>query len=155
MDPKVINRDIHGNVNPWGMAPPVGRDYVRDIHPLSHGNAIGIGMADAVHRRLVRKVQRKPTYVNGLTSGALACLKIPATFASDRACLEAIWKTTGRLNRADVTYCWIRNTQDLTELAISTNAQVSEAQADSVEKLGSPLELEFDAQGDLTGALSS
>ncbi|MBI4892425.1 MAG: hypothetical protein HY821_17505 [Acidobacteria bacterium] len=153
MDPKVINRDIHGNLNPWDSAPQVGRIYVRNIHPLSHGNAIGIGMADAVHRQLVRKMERKSTYVNGLTSGALACLKTPAAFPSDRACLEAIWKTTGRLDPSAITYCWIRNTQDLTELAISVTAKMRKEQEHELECLGEPRPLRFDERGDLVEAL--
>jgi hypothetical protein len=95
MDPKVINRDIHGNMNPWPFAPRVGRVILRDIHPLSYGNAIGIGMADAVHRRLLAKVKRRPTYVNGITSGALACLRTPASFATDRLCLESLPRRRG------------------------------------------------------------
>ena len=153
MDPKIINRDIHGNVNPWPFAPTVGRVIGRRLHPLSYGNAIGIGMADAVHRQLVRAMKRRPTYVNGLTSGALACLKIPATFRSDRECLLALARTTGRLRPEELTLAWIRNTQDLTVLALSENLLPEALSNSHVELLAPPRPLEFDPSGDLAGWL--
>lgn len=150
MDPKVINRDIHGNVNPWPFAPRVGRVILRDMHPLSYGNAIGIGMADTVHRRLVRKVKRRPTYVNGITSGALACLKTPAVFATDRQSLESIWKTTGKLDPSELAIGWIRNTQDLTVLALSENLLSRILPGHEVEILAAPRTFDYDGRGDLT-----
>jgi hypothetical protein len=149
MDPKIINRDIHGNVNPWPFAPRVGRVIARGLHPLSYGNAIGIGMADAVHQRLVRAMKRRPTYVNGLTSGALACLKIPATFRSDRECLAALRRSTGKLRPEELGIAWIRNTQDLTVLALSECLLAEALSHPHVELMAPPRPLEFDPAGDL------
>jgi len=149
MDPKIINRDIHGNVNPWPFAPRVGRVIARGLHPLSYGNAIGIGMADAVHQRLVRAMKRRPTYVNGLTSGALACLKIPATFRSDRECLAALRRSTGKLRPEELGIAWIRNTQDLTVLALSECLLAEALSHPHVELMALPRPLEFDPAGDL------
>jgi len=149
MDPKIINRHIHGYLNPWPYAPWVGRVVARGLHPLSYGNAIGIGMADAVHQRLVKAMKRRPTYVNGLTSGALACLKIPATFRNDRECLEAVARSTGKLRAEELGLVWIRNTQDLTVAAVS-ECLLREALAQPhVELLRQPQPLEFDERGDL------
>lgn len=149
MDPKIINRDIHGNVNPWPFAPRVGRVIARGLHPLSYGNAIGIGMADAVLARLVRAMRKRPTYVNGLTSGALACLKIPATFRSDRDCLHALARSTGKLRGSDLALAWIRNTQDLTLLALSENLLPQALAQPHVELVAPPRPLEFDPSGHL------
>ncbi len=149
MDPKIINRDIHGNVNPWPFAPRVGRVIARGLHPLSYGNAIGIGMADAVLERLVRAMRRRPTYVNGLTSGALACLKIPATFRSDRECLEALARTTGKPRGAELGIVWIRNTQDLTVVGLSENLLKEALRRPYVELAARRRRLEFDAAGNL------
>jgi len=149
MDPKIINRDIHGGVNPWPFAPRVGRVIARGLHPLSYGNAIGIGMADAVHERLVKAMKRRPTYVNGLTSGALACLKIPVTLRTDRECLEAVIRATGKLNPAELGLAWIRNTQDLTVAALSENLLGEALAQRHVELVRPPRPLEFDGRGDL------
>jgi len=155
MDPKVINRTIHGALNPWPFAPVVGRVVVRDLHPLSYGNAIGLGMADVVHRRVVRKMKRQPTYVNGITSGALASLRIPVTFPTDRDCIEAIWRTTGKQDPSDLAMGWIRNTQDLTVMAFTENMRDELAADPRIEIFSDPHELEFDARGDLIDQLAS
>ncbi len=149
MDPKIINRDIHGGVNPWPFAPRIGRVIARSLHPLSYGNAIGIGMADAVHQRLARAMKRRPTYVNGLASGALACLKIPATFRSDRECLAALARSTGKLDPRQLSLAWIRNTQDLTVLALSENLLEEALARPHVDMLAPPQPLAFDDAGDL------
>ncbi len=154
MDPKVINRDIHGALNPWPFAPRVERVYVRDLHPLSYGNAIGVGMADAVHRQVIRKMKRRATYVNGITSGALACLKIPANFASDRECLEALWRTTGRQHPSELTMGWIRSTQDLTVMAFTENLRSELEAGGQVEFLTNPQELRYTSKGDLADLLA-
>jgi len=149
MDPKIINRHIHGYLNPWPYASWVGRVVARGLHPLSYGNAIGIGMADAVHQRLVRAMKRRPTYVNGLTSGALACLKIPATFRNDRECLEAVARSTGKLAPEELGLVWIRNTQDLTVAAVSECLLREALRHPHMELLREPRPLEFDEKGDL------
>ena len=149
MDPKIINRDIHGGVNPWPFAPRVGRVIARRLHPLSYGNAIGIGMADAVHERLAKAMKRRPTYVNGLTSGALACLKIPVTLRTDRECLEAVIRATGKLKPEELGLAWIRNTQDLTVAALSENLLGEALAQRHVELVRPPRPLEFDGRGDL------
>jgi hypothetical protein len=99
-------------------------------------------------------MKRRPTYVNGITSGALACLRIPATFSSDRQCLDSIWSTTGRLDSSETTYCWIRNTQDLTTIAVSANLLPPLLANPDVEILSTPTDLTFDDSGDLVDALA-
>jgi hypothetical protein len=99
-------------------------------------------------------VKRRATYVNGITSGAMACLKTPAVFASDRQCLEAIWKTTGKLDPAQLAIGWIRNTQDLTVLALSENLLSRIPPGLEVETVAAARDLAFDAQGDLVDWLS-
>ena len=61
MDPKIINRNVSAEYNPWPGAPTIRRVYVRGMHPLSYGNAVGIGLAYLVHTPLIRLVKRGPT----------------------------------------------------------------------------------------------
>jgi hypothetical protein len=149
MDPKIVNRSIHGAYNPWPFAPRIGRIFLRDMHPLSYGNAIGLGMADVVHRRVLRKMKRRATYVNGFTSGALGSLRTPPHFASDRECLERLFATTGKLNPAELAVGWIRNSQDLTVLALSASLLPALAARPDLEILAPARALEFDSRGDL------
>jgi hypothetical protein len=121
MDAKVVNRGPSGEYNLWPGLPSIQRIFVRDLDPETHGNALGIGMADVTTDRLVRHIDWEPTRVNALSSGTPSRIRVPAHFAKDRECLQWVAATAGRLDAADVTYGWIRNTLELDRLAISPN----------------------------------
>ena len=76
-------------------------------------------MADVTTERLVRQIDWEPTLVNALSAGNPSRVRVPAHFATDRECLNWVAATAGKLDVADVTYGWIRNTLELDRLAIS------------------------------------
>jgi hypothetical protein len=119
MDAKVVNRGPNSEYNPWPGLPSVRRIFVRDLDPRSYGNAVGIGIADVTTERLVRHIDWEPTRVNALSSGTTSRIRVPVQFASDREALSWISGTAGKLDPADVTYGWIRNTLELDRLMIS------------------------------------
>ncbi|MCL4794133.1 MAG: hypothetical protein KJZ84_06205 [Bryobacteraceae bacterium] len=149
MDPKIINRNVSAEYNPWPGAPQIRRVYVRGLHPLSYGNAVGIGLADAVHSRLARLVKRGPTYLNALTSNNPAAARIPLNYSSDWKCLQALAATVGKLDSAQVTVGWIHNTQDLRRLAFTENLRGEIGQRSHLEITGGPQDWPFSRQGDL------
>jgi hypothetical protein len=91
------------------------------LDPETYGNALGIGMADVTTDRLVRHIDWEPTRVNALSSSTPSRIRVPVHFADDRECLHWVAATAGRLDPAQVTYGWIRNTLQLDRLAISPN----------------------------------
>ena len=121
MDAKVVNRGPTCEYNPWPGLPSVRRIFVRDLDPETHGNALGMGMADVTTDRLVRHIDWEPTRVNALSSSTPSRIRVPAHFASDRECLRWVAATAGKLDPAHVTYGWIRNTLQLERVAISHN----------------------------------
>jgi hypothetical protein len=121
MDAKVVNRGPSCEYNPWPHLPSIRRIFVRNLDPETYGNAMGIGMADVTTERLVRQIDWEPTRINALSSGIPSRIRVPAHFASDRECLRWVAATSGRLESADVTFGWIRNTLELDRLAISPN----------------------------------
>ena len=121
MDAKVVNRGPSCEYNPWPELPSIRRIFVRNLDPETYGNAMGIGMADITTERLVRQIDWEPTRINALSSGIPSRIRLPAHFASDRECLRWVAATSGRLEAADVTFGWIRNTLELDRLAISPN----------------------------------
>lgn len=149
MDTKVVNRGVNGEYNPWPNAPRIERIFLRDLSPMSYGNAVGIGMADVVHDRLLKKMKKKPTYVNSITASTPAAIRVPAHFASDRKCLEEFWPTVGKFDSKDIEICWIRNSQDLGLMAMTENLRPAIEANPNLEILGAARELEFDAQGNL------
>jgi hypothetical protein len=147
MDTKVINRGVNGEYNPWPDTPLVRRIYARGLSALTYHSAVGLGMADVVHDRLVNDVDWKPTYINSLTASTPACIRTPIHYPSDREALAAISPTVGKSNVSDVTYCRIRNTLELVRLEMSENLLSSVYS--NVKAVSAPFELRFDASGNL------
>ena len=141
MDAKVVNRGPDGESNPWPGLPSIGRIFVRDLAARSYGNAMGIGMADVTHDRLVRRIDWEPTRVNALSAGRPSRVRVPAHFASDRECVQWVAATAGKVDPADVTFGWIRNTLELDRLVISPNlrAQIEgQLQVDVEREIDAP-----------------
>jgi hypothetical protein len=149
MDLKVVNRGVHGEYNPWPNTPTVQRIFIRSLSDLSYGNAVGIGLADVIHDRLLDKVDVAAGRTNARTSGSLAAVRTPLHFPSDRECLDLLFKTVGKFNDSDVTVGWIRNTLDLGEMVVSENL-AGEIKGPAIEIAGPSFALQFDGSGDLT-----
>ena len=150
MDAKVVNRGEACEYNPWPGVPSIQRLFVRDLEPETHGNAMGIGMADVTTDRLVRQIDWEATRVNALSSGLPARIRVPLHFPSDRECLQWVAATAGKMNAEEVTYGWIRNTLALDRVVLSSNLRANVASQSHVE-----IEQEIDAEWDDRGNLVS
>ena len=148
MDTKVVNRGGDGP-NRWEHVPIVKRIFVRDLSRNTYGNAIGMGMADVVHDRLVEQVDFEATWVNALTASAPAPGFTPLHFATDRECIERVLPTCGKADTEDCTLVWIRNTLELEHALVSENVLPQIADNPGIHVLGKPRELPFDAAGNL------
>ncbi|MCF8039561.1 MAG: nickel-dependent lactate racemase [Desulfohalobiaceae bacterium] len=85
MDPNVIGswrRDAGERV------PDYRTLIVLDISQESHGNALGIGMADLTTKKVVAKIDYDVTYTNALTTGIWASSRIPVALEDDRQAVE-------------------------------------------------------------------
>ncbi|MDI7276554.1 MAG: lactate racemase domain-containing protein [Anaerolineae bacterium] len=126
--------------------PEVARVAVLDLTEETHGNALGIGLADLTTRRLVDRIDFKATYTNVITTGFLGTARIPITLDTDR---EVIAVALSGYQPAKVRMAVIRNTLELEEMLISEGL-VEEARANPSlvveEAVGA---LQFDAEGRL------
>jgi len=153
MDTKVINRSVYGEANLWPDTPRIERVFIRDLHENSYGNAVGLGMADIMHSRLLGKIDWHPTRINSLTASSPQAIRTPVHFPSDRECLERIMPTVGKLDLGEVTLAWMTNTMELATLKLSENLRNEIEKNPSLEILGKAEQLEFDEAGNL-GRLS-
>jgi hypothetical protein len=63
------------------------------LSPASHGNAIGVGLADFITRRLRDAIDEQKTFLNSFTTGHMDRVKIPATFRDDEELFERVaWR---------------------------------------------------------------
>ncbi len=146
MDTKIINRAISGEYNPFPDTPVVHRIYTRALTDLTYGSAVGLGLADVIHDRLLQQTNWKPTYINSLTASTPSAIRTPIHFPTDKDALAAIAPTVGKHDLSDVTYCRIRNTLDLVDVAVSEN--LIPALAPNVTVVSDPFEARFDTAGD-------
>lgn len=154
MDTKVVNRSVHGLYNPWSEAAHIERIFIRDLSGHSYGNAVGLGMADIVHDRLLAKTDWKPTMINSLTASTPAAIRTPLHFSTDRECLEKIAPTVGKLDISTLRIAWIANSLDLSPVVLSETI-LPEIQANPMlEILEGPKPFEWTANGDLVDWLA-
>jgi hypothetical protein len=148
MDAKVVNRGPACEYNPWPGLPSVQRIFVRDLDPKTHGNAMGIGMADVTTERLARAIDWKTTRVNALSSGLPSRIRLPVHFVNDRECLEWVSPTAGKMNPAEVSYGWIRNTLELDRVAVGVNVR-AEIEGRSDIEVENAIDVKWDQCGNL------
>ncbi len=149
MDTKVVNRGIDGEYNPWDTAPRIERVYLRGLSSQSYGNAVGFGMADIVHDRLLKQIDWTPTFINAMTSGRPASIRTPIHFPNDRECLGQIITTVGKFTHSEVTIGWIPNSLDIGTIVLSENLLDRITRSKNLELMGSAQDLPFDNTGDL------
>jgi hypothetical protein len=148
MDTKVANRGVNGEYNPWDTAPKFNRIFVRDLSALTYNSAVGLGMADIVTDRLVKRTNWEPTIINSLTANTPAAVRTPIHFPTDRECIERISPTVGKLDLSQVTYGWIRNTMELGRLALSENLR-EQVLANPLLEIEATVDFDFDGEGNL------
>ena len=61
----------------------------------SHGNAIGVGLADFITRRLRDAIDEQKTFLNAFTTGLMERAKIPMAFADDEELVTTIARRYG------------------------------------------------------------
>jgi hypothetical protein len=115
MDTNVIGlRGVKGHED-------LDRPRIRIIGALSlaeasHGNAIGVGLADFITQPLRARIDEEKTLINVLTTGDMDRAKIPATLADDQALVECI-----RSRYGDNRWMIIPNTLHLDRLYVSAD----------------------------------
>ncbi len=119
---------------------------VRDLTEASHGNAMGIGFADLIPRRLFEKIDLKATYTNGIASNTWSIVRIPITLENDRECIAVALE---KLSSGPARVIRIRNTLALDALQVSESLLDTLSGRPDIEVRGEPEEMTFDSGGNL------
>ncbi len=146
MDTNIIGRfRIPGVEEP--SEPEIKYLIVSDLSEQSHGNALGVGLADVTTRRLFEKIDFAATNQNVLTSTFLERAKIPLVAANDREALEIAMRCNWGVEPEDTRFVRIPNTLNLKELYVSENLVDEALSGGNVEIAGDAAEMEFDEEG--------
>src|SRR5216117_533479 len=148
MDTNVIGRPSNPH-EPFPADPKILWIVALDLTEESYGNATGIGNADFTTRRLVDKIDMKPTLINCITACAPNGAKIPATYENDREAIETALSCIGLTPPENARVLRIRNTLMLDEIEISEALLPEVAKREPLTRLGDPAPLAFDVAGRL------
>jgi hypothetical protein len=150
MDTNVIGRfRILGVEEP--ESPAVKYVVVGDVSEESHGNALGVGLADLTTQRLADRVERKAMNANVITSTFVERAKVPMVLESDEEALRTAIRCNWGVPPEETRLVRIPNTLHLEYLYVSEN-MVDEALAHAeTEVVGDPETLRFDQEGYLEG----
>jgi hypothetical protein len=121
MDPNIIGRlGIRGEPEP--ASPRIRAIVVRDLTPDSHGNALGIGLADVITRRLFTAIDFAAMYENVYTSAFLERAKVPVVAEDDAEAVAFGLRCCVPTAAADLRIVRIRDTRHLAEVRLSPAA---------------------------------
>ena len=148
MDTNVIGRPSNPH-EPFPADPKILWIVVLDLTEDSYGNAVGIGNADFTTRRLVDKIDMKPTLINAITACAPNGAKVPATYDTDREAIETALSCIGLTPPERARVIRIKNTLMLGEIEVSEAFAPDLATRPDLTPLGDPAPLPFDAAGRL------
>ena len=147
MDCYVIGRKRIIGEPEWPEAPDIRSLVVLDVTPTSHGNALGMGLADFTTQRLVDQIHWPSVRANILTSGNMERGKIPLPYETDRAAIEAASFRERSTPTGELRVVAIRDTLHLEYLLVS-EALLSEVQRqEDLAIVGEPQPMPFDGSG--------
>lgn len=148
MDTKVIGRVfVTGQSEP--KVPRVTRIVVLHLTEESHGNAIGIGLADFSTKEVLDQIDFAATAKNAVASMAPAQGKIPCIEANDREAIEAALATAALDEPGKARVIRIKNTNNIEKLWVSEALYEELKDNPDIELIQEGQELQFDENGHL------
>lgn len=127
--------------------PHIKKILVLDLTSETYGNALGIGIAHMITRRLYEKIDFKVTNMNTITSTFLDRSRIPMVFNTDKQAIEVglktIWNLPGKKPRIVI----IKNTLKLDEMFVSESIWEEIKERKNVKIISEWQEMNFDEEG--------
>ncbi len=148
MDTKVIGR-IMNIYEPPLDHPRITRIVLRDLTEKSHGNGLGVGLADFVTQRVADKLNRDYTDVNCVTAVTPEKGRLPIIGKTDQMAVDYAFASAGPVTSDDVRLCWIRNTATLDRMYVSETLLKEAVAQMGIEVTSGLCEMEFNGNGGL------
>jgi len=144
MDSNVVGRYYAG---PTGEGPSIQRIVVRDLTDATEGNAVGIGLADVVLERAVRKMDAVKTYMNSITAKTPEGARVALTMPDDRTALAIALACCVGIESPDARIVRAPDTKHLDLLWVSEPAIAAALETGRCDLVRLPAPIRFDRQG--------
>ncbi|PSP72553.1 DUF362 domain-containing protein [Halobacteriales archaeon QS_3_64_16] len=120
-------------------SPEIDRICVLGLTEATHGNGMGIGLADVTTTLVANAIDFEQVYANALTSSSLAKASLPVALPTDEQAVTAALTSVGTYDPEKSEVAWIRDSSHLSSF------RISEALADRL-----PAEAEIVGRSELT-----
>lgn len=148
MDVNVIGR-MYKLGEPEPERPRINRIAVLDLTEASHGNALGMGLADVTTERFHNKIDFAATYANVIAAGVLERGRTPVSVKNDQEAIRIALASIPGLAPEKARLIRIKNTLELEEFLISETLLSEAASNPDLEIKEPSVELKFDQEGNL------
>jgi len=146
MDPNITGRYATQYAS---GGPEIGKVVVLDLTQNTHGNAVGIGNADFITRRMFNRIDFERTYANSLTSTVTSCTRLPMILENDRQAILAAIKTCNARDLSKARVVRIKDTLHMGEIMVSESMLAEAREHPAIEILSEQEEMRFDGEGRL------
>lgn len=127
MDVNVIGRMMKLG-EPEPERPLIKRIIALDLTKQSHGNALGMGLADIITQKLHNKINFDATYENVISAGVLERGRMPVIAATEAHAIQIALNSLINIKPEDARVVRIKNTLELSYISIS-EALIEEAKS--------------------------
>ena len=154
MDPKIIGRlMIWGEEEP--ASPRIELIGVCDVTDESYSNALGMGLADFITRRLFERIDFQAIKENVLTSAFYQRAKVPLVLEDEREILEVCLRhfekrgesrpSCERRGEKDAKVIVIKDTLNISDMYVSESVLSQLRDRDDIEVVSAPKAVAFDS----------
>ncbi|WP_049982268.1 hypothetical protein [Halorubrum sp. BV1] len=144
MDTNVIGRRPFAINEPAPDRPDIKRIFVRGLTETTHGNAMGMGSADFVHRDLAAELDSSTSLINAITASTTRGVRLPPVVETDRAGLVASLSTVGVVDPETVRVLRATDTMRLDRLYASPALLEEARDRSDLRVVAEPTPIEFD-----------
>lgn len=148
-DTKVVGRIGLPLIAKEPQSPRIKRILVCNLTDGSEGNAVGVGIADFITRRLLDNIDMDALNMNTITGVCPEMGKIPLTLKNDREALEIAIKCVGLIPLPKLKIMRIKNTSLLSEIEISEGYEAELGKRNDLEVVTEKRPIAFDEEGNL------
>lgn len=129
----------------------VQRTCFLNLSEASHGNALGVGLASAITKKIFDEMDIEMVYPNCITSTVLASARIPCVVYDDKEAIKICIRTCNDIDKHNVRMIRIPNSLHIGEIMLSEAyyESVKAGQYPGLEAIDEPAPLIFDKADNL------
>lgn len=150
IDTNVIGRRPFAINEPAPTRPEIKRIYVRSLTEATHGNAMGVGSADFIHRAVLETFDATETFVNAITASTVRGIRLPPVLETDRAAMTACLSSIGVRSTEAVRLLRITDTMRVDRVYASPVLLEEAADRDDLRVVERARDITFDTDGAFT-----